>query len=190
MAQLITAEYFQEQMATLGLKSTFSPSAYVMDTLITEASDWVEAYCDRKFELQSVTETKYGPVRPDRRYVADYYPVVSVTSVYWDNEAGQNGSYDVASFRSRLGGIIEWKSALPSGAMYAGYWYPDVFYTVTYVTGFDTIPSNVQRATALKIAVLLQPQYQGPQEREVFMVTNLEALIIDLLEPFRRERLG
>jgi hypothetical protein len=58
------------------------------------------------------------------------------------------------------------------------------------VTGFAEIPTNVQRATALKIAVLLQPQYQGPQEREIFMVTNLEALIVDLLEPYRRERLG
>lgn len=190
MAYLITAEYFQSQMATLGLKQSFSPSAYVLDTLITEASDWVENYCDRKFGLQTVTENKYGPVRADRRFVADNYPVVSVTSAYWDNGAGQSGTINVSDLRVRLGGIIEWKSYLPTGTLYSGYWYPDVYYTITYQTGYTDVPSNVQRAVALKIAQLVQPQYQGPQEREVFMVTNLEQLIIDLLEPYRRERLG
>jgi len=190
MSQLITAEYFQEQMATLGLKNTFSPSAYQLDTLITEASDWVEGYCDRKFALQEVTEERYGPTRADRRFVADNYPVVSVTSAYWDDGLGQSGSFDTSLFRTRLGGIIEWKSTLPSGPLYSGLWYPELFYTITYQTGYDVIPSNVQRATALKVAWLVQPQYQGPQEREVFMVTNLDQMMIDLLEPHRRERLG
>lgn len=190
MTQLITAEYFQEQMATLGLKSTFSPSAYVLNTLITEASEWVENYCDRKFALQEVTEQKYGPVRPDRRLIADNYPVVSITSAYWEDASGATGSFDVSQLRARLGGIIEWKNSLSYGSVYAGYWTEDLFYTITYVTGYAEIPSNVQRATALKVALLVQPQYQGPQEREVFMVTNLEALIVDLLESYRRERLG
>ena len=190
MSQLITAEYFNEQMATLGLKSKFSPTAYQLSTLITEASDWVENYCDRKFALQSVTEERYGPVRTDRRFVADQYPVASVTSAYWEDENGQAGSFDASNFRTLLGGVIEWKSSLPSGSLYSGYWYPDLFYTITYQTGYADIPSNVQRAVALKIAMLVQPQYQGPQEREVFMVTNLEQMIVDLLEPYRRERLG
>lgn len=183
MANLITAEYFNEQMSTLGLKSTFSPSAYTLSTLITEASDWVENYCDRKFETQAITEQKYGPVRTDKRFVADNYPVLSVTSAYYDDSYGNQVALDVSNLRVRLGGIIEWKN--PSG-----YWYPGIFYTLNYTTGFATIPTNVRRATALKIAVLVQPQYQGPQEREIFMMTNLEALIVDLLEPYRRERMG
>lgn len=177
MAELITQEYFQEQMATLGLKAAFAPSAYALDTLIVEASDWVENYTDRKFELQTVTESRWGPVRADRRIAAENYPVNSVTSAYADGTA-----LDVSKLRTRAGGIIEWTDG--------NRWYPDVYYSITYSTGYSTIPSNVQRATALKIATLLQPQYQGPAEREIFMVTNLEAMIIDLLEFYRRERYG
>lgn len=189
MAHLITPEYFQEQMATLGLKSSWSPTAYALDTLIVEASEWVENYTDRKFELQNITEYINGPVRPDRRLIVGQYPVNSVGSAYWEDPAGQTGSIDVSSLRPRLGGIIEWKP-MTSGAMYGGYWFPELLYTVTYNTGFSVIPSNVQRATALKVANLVQPQYQGPSEREIFMVTNLEAMIIDLLESYRRERFG
>jgi hypothetical protein len=180
MAYLITAEYFQEQMATLGLKASFAPSAYNLDTLIQEASDWVEDYCDRKFELQSVTEERYGPSRADARFLADNFPVTAVTSAYWE-DGSFSGTIDVSEFRVNSAGVIEWKN---------GYFYPGVFYKITYTTGFDPIPSNVRRATALKIAVLLQPQYQGPQEREIFMSTNLDQLIVDLLERYRRERLG
>lgn len=190
MASLITADYFNTQMETLGIKQKFAPSAYVLSSLITEASDWVENYCDRKFELQEVTEERWGPVRADRRFLADNYPVNSVTSAYWLDENGQTGSFDVSNLRTRLGGIIEWKSPLPNGAMYSGYFYPDLFYTITYSTGYATIPSPVQRATALKVAMLMQPMYQGVQEREVYMVTNLEEMIVDLLENYRRERLG
>jgi len=190
MAYLITAEYFQEQMATLGLKAAFAPSAYNLDTLIHEASDWVEGYCDRKFELQEVTEERYGPNRIDKRFLADNYPVISVVSAYWEDDGGFTGSIDPSAFRVRLGGIIEWKNNLWYGGQYGNAFYPDVFYKITYTTGFADIPTNVQRATALKIATLLQPQYQGPQEREIFMSTNIEALIVDLLETFRRERLG
>lgn len=180
MAYLITAEYFQEQMATLGLKASFAPSAYNLDTLIQEASDWVQDYCDRKFELQEVTEERYGPNRASSKFLADNYPVNSVTSAYWE-DGSFSGTIDVSQLRYNKSGIIEWKN---------GYFYPGVFYKITYSTGFASIPTNVRRATALKIATLLQPQYQGPQEREIFMSTNIEALIVDLLETFRRERLG
>lgn len=183
MARLITPEYFQEQMATLGLKSAFSPSAYALDTLIVEASDWVENYCDRKFELQNVTETRWGPVKTDNRLLADNYPVNSVASAYYASTDGSVwNAMDHTKLRIRTGGILEWMDGTR--------WYPDLFYKVTYNTGYSTIPSNVQRATALKIANLLQPQYQGPAEREIFMVTNIEAMIIDLLEHYRRERFG
>lgn len=190
MAYLITAEYFQQQQATLGLKSAFAPSAYQMETLITEASDWVEGYCDRKFELQEVTEELNGPVRASHRLLLDNYPVVSLVSAYWESREGQSGSIDVSKFRIRSGGIIEWTTDFLNNVPYAGLWHPSYFYRITYTTGYATVPSNVQRAVALKIAMLVQPQYQGPQDRQVFMVSNLETMIIDLLEPFRRERLG
>ena len=184
MSALITAEYFQEQMATLGLKASFAPSAYAMDTLIAEASEWVEDYCDRKFELQTVTEVIRGPVRKHPRLVLNDWPVTAVASAYWEDEGVLTGAVDVSDLRILQGGVLEFKNPYRDG------FDPGKVYTVTYTTGYETIPRMVQRATALKIALLVQPQYQGPQDREVFMVTNLEQMIVDALEPHRRERLG
>lgn len=182
MAYLITAEYFNEQMATLGLKQSFAPSAYSLETLITEASDWVENYCDRIFASSSAYTETFGSGA--NRLILDQYPVTSVGSISWVDDSGQTGTVSPALVRSRAGGIIEFKNPIH------GPWYTGRFYTVGYVTGYNPVPSNVQRATALKIANLVQPQYQGPQEREVFMVTNIDQMIVDLLEPYRRERLG
>ena len=81
MSLLVTAEYFQEQMTTLGLKSSFSPTAYALDTLIVEASDWVEGYTDRKFSLQTATEVIRGPRRNFSQLLLDNFPIVSLTSV-------------------------------------------------------------------------------------------------------------
>ena len=184
MSALITNEYFQEQMATLGLKATFAPSAYAMETLIAEASEWVEDYCDRKFELQTVTEIIRGPVRKNSRLVLGEWPVESIASAYWEDEGSFTGALDVSDLRILGGGVIEFKNP------WRDEFDPHKVYTVTYQTGYAIIPRMVQRATALKIAMLVQPQYQGPQEREVFMVTNLEQMIVDALEPHRRERLG
>lgn len=184
MAELITQEYFNEQMATLGLKSTFAPSAEALDTLIVEASDWVENYCDRKFALENATAYLHGPVRVNRRLILPDYPVNSVASVAYEEADGTAGIEDPTLMRVLAGGIVEWKNA------WRGSFDPDRYYTVNYSRGFAAIPSNVQRAVALKVADLVQPQYQGPQEREIFMVTNIQGMIVDLLEPFRRERLG
>jgi hypothetical protein len=182
MAYLITAEYIQEQMSTLGLKSSFAPSAYAMTTLITEASDWVENYCDRVFASSSAYTEGYGTGR--NKFILDQFPVTAVHSIGWVDESGQTGTHDTTLVRIRPGGLIEWKNPIN------GPWYEGRYYTINYQTGYTTIPSNVQRAVALKVANLVQPQYQGPQDREVFMVTNLEQMIVDLLEPYRRERLG
>ncbi len=187
---LITAEYFQEQMVTLGLKAAFAPSAYNLEVLILEASEWVEGYTDRKLSQQSVTYVVRGPRRNFSKLIIDDYPVVSVTSVGWEDELGNIGTIDVSRLRILPGGILEWKTSQAYGSQYTGTWYPELVYTVVVVVGYSPVPSNVQRATALKIADLLQPQYQGPQDRQIFMVTNIQGMIVDLLEPYRRERLG
>jgi hypothetical protein len=182
MAYLITAEYIQEQMATLGLKQSFAPSAYALETLITEASDWVENYCDRKFASASAYTESFGS--GGNRLILDDFPVTVVNSIAWVNDLGTSGTVDPSLVRIRAGGIIEFKNPIN------GPWYRDKFYTVGYVTGYDPVPSNVQRATALKVANLVQPQYQGPQDREIFMISNIDQMIVDLLEPYRRERIG
>lgn len=194
MSALITQAYFNEQMATFGLKASFAPSSEALDTLILEASDWVENYCDRRFASQTVVDVVRPPYSPyvdnpwryggQRKLILDNFPVTAVASITWEDDNGQTGTDDPLFVRIIVGGMLEWKN------IYNGPWRNDRLYTVTYTAGYATVPTNVQRAVALKIANLVQPQYQGPQEREVFMVTNLEAMIVDLLEPYRRERIG
>ncbi len=184
MSALITADYFNEQMATLGLKSSFAPSAEQLDTLIVEASDWVEGYTDRKFALESASAYVTGPVRAGHRLLLDDYPVNYVEQLGWLGPDNVLNAIDLDSVRVRTGGIIEFINP------YTNEFIDSRVYYVAYQRGFATIPSNVQRAVALKIANLIQPQFQGPQERQVFMVSNIDAMIVDLLEPFRRERMA
>lgn len=172
-------------MATLGLKERFTPSAEALDVLIEEASDWVEGYCDRVFAATEHIQI-FRPTNSNRSggLILEHWPVISIDSIDWENSAGGTGSYSTDLVWTDSSGVIEWKSP------HTYSWWGSLNWTIAYTAGYDPIPSNVRRAVALKIANLMQPQYQGPQEREIFMVTNLEAMIIDLLEPFRRDRLG
>lgn len=185
MASLITQDYFNQQMVTLGLRADFVVDSDALAVMIVEASDWVEGYCDRKFELQSYTEIVHYPFRSKTPVaLLENWPVASVTAIAWSNGVGGSGTYDPSLLWVSADGSLLWKNHQYHS------WYGDIRYTVTYTAGYATVPSNVQRAVALKVANLMQPQYQGVQDREVFMVTNLEAMIIDLLEQYRRERVG
>jgi hypothetical protein len=182
---LITSDYFNTQMATLGLKAKFTPEAEALDVLIQEASDWVEGYCDRVFASTEYVEAIHYPWRSRTpTAVLENWPVTEVTDISWEDQNGMTGDYDPDTVWIDPAGTLTWKNPTFNS------WFGTLRYTITYKAGYETIPSNVQRATALKVANLMQPQYQGVQEREVFMVSNLEAMIVDLLEPFRRERFG
>ena len=108
MSTLITAEYFAEQMATLGLKSSFAPSAYALDTLITEASDWVEDYTDRRFELVEATATVHGPIRSTGRLILPDYPVTALASVEWEDDSLQTTGADDVAGDHRLHPLGRW----------------------------------------------------------------------------------
>jgi hypothetical protein len=184
MSALITADYFNSQMATLGLKSNFAPGADALEVLIEEASDWVEGYTDRKFALENASAYVAGPARYGQRLLLDDYPVNYITQLGYLDADNELVEIDITGVRVRTGGILEAINPVSLSFIDSRVYY------VAYQRGYAVIPSNVQRAVALKIANLIQPQYQGPQEREVFMVSNLDAMIVDLLEPFRRERIG
>lgn len=185
MASLIDQDYFNQQMTTLGLNRNFTVDADALDQLIIDASDWVEGYCDRKFAITEYIELISYPWRQRIGTASlDNWPVTEVTEIRWEDENGLGDTYDPSLLWLDPAGTLTWKHQ----RFYS--WYGTFRYTVTYKAGYAVIPSNVKRAVALKVANLMQPQYQGVQDREVFMVSNIEAMIIDLLEPFRRERLG
>jgi len=182
MPNLIDVDYFNDNMTQLGLKAAFTPLPDALTVLIGDASDWVQNYCDRAFVAGPVVEVLRG--RGYHRLILDQFPVNSLTTITYESDAGATGSVDITKVRVLTGGIAEFKNPVN------GPWRSDYTYTVTYNAGYATVPSAVKRATALKVADLMSPQYRGPQDREVNMVSDIEEKIIDLLEHYRRERLG
>ena len=170
-------------MEQLGLKSTFSPKAEQLTELIGEAQEWVENYLRRKVESGEVAETLRG--RGYNRLMLDEWPVTALTSITWTDDYGSTGTVDVTQVRTHSNGVLEFKNVLN------GPWYREYTYVVTYTAGMTEVPLSIKRATALKVVDLFQPQYQGPREaRSVELVTRIEEMIADLLEPYRRERVA
>ena len=177
---LIDIDYFNQQMTTLGLKSAFTPQAAQLETLINEASEYVEGYCQRKFGT-SIVETLRG--KGYRRLILGHYPINSLTSIAYESDSnGGTGTIPTTDVRILDGGMLEFKSESRT-------WSKSVLYTVTYSLG-NTVPGPVKRATALKVVDLLAPMYQGPRDKQVELVSNVQEQIILLLEDYRRERLG
>lgn len=180
---IITPDYFNTHMEQLGLKNTFSPKAENLDELIAQATEWVENYLRRKVEEGEVVEVIRG--RGYNRLLLDHWPISAIASIDYEDDGGASGTVDPADVRVLPGGILEFKSLLK------GPWYRSRTYTVTYTAGLNPIPANIKKATALKVVDLFSPQYQGPREtRSVEFVTKMEEMIVDLLEPYRRDRVG
>lgn len=182
---LIDTDYFRNNMTQLGLKSTFSPESIALDQLITDASDWVVNYLRRVIEPTAIEEVVRG--KGYNRLILDQYPIISIESIAYDDDAGSaSGVVDLDDVRPLYNGMIEWKKPYSKGP-----WRTGRTYTVSYTAGYAEIPSAIKRATALKVVDLFSPQYQGARDsRSVEQVTKLEDLMVDLLEPYRRERIG
>jgi uncharacterized phiE125 gp8 family phage protein len=179
---LIDADYLKG--LPLGLKNRTLPEAEMLDALIETASDAIEDYCDRKFATQSHVERH--AVRADtNRLILREYPLQSVTSIAWRDEAGNTGTVTVADLSIDPDGIIEFTNVL-DGPFAAG-----TTYTVTYVAGYDTIPGAVKHAVALQVTELLQPNYSGPQREAAEIVPLSSELIVELLDKkYRRKVIG
>jgi hypothetical protein len=176
---LIDSDYFNQQMTTLGLKSAFTPQANQLDTLIAEASEWVEGYCQRKFGT-AVTDVVRG--KGYRRLILGQYPIQSLTSINYVDDGNNSGTISTSDVRILDGGMLEFKDGSRT-------WSKNHLYTVAYSLG-NTVPGPVKRATALKVVDLLAPMYQGPRDKAVELVSNVQEQIVILLEDYRRERLG
>lgn len=182
---LIDPAYFETNMSQLGLKASFSPKEEALDQLIVDASDWVVNYLRRVVEATVITEVVKG--KGFNRLILDQYPIISLGGIeYEDDYGGSGGSVDTDTIRPLYNGMIEWKRPFTNGP-----WRTGRTYSVTYTAGYSEIPSAIKRATALKVVDLFSPQYQGARDqRSVEQVTKLEELMVDLLEPYRRERFG
>ena len=178
---LIDTDYFNSQMTTLGLKSSFTPAADVLSILIGEASEWVEAYCRRRFGPRVITERIQGNGRG--RLILSEYPVEEVTAI---TAVGLHGtpatSFAVSHTRLTPGGLLELSDT-------THLWRSDRWYSVTYRLP-EEVPGPVKRAVALKVVDLLDPMYFPGKSKSAELVTSVQEQIVTLLEDYRRERIG
>lgn len=190
---LIDATYFNANMIQLGVKENFAPKDAVLDTLIAEASEWVQNYLKRRIESGEVVELIRGNDR--NRLTLDEYPVTAVASAYYEDDAGYSGAVDLTGVRTLAEGILEfkkpWALDMTNFGGTAGPWRSHRLYTITYTAGYVSIPAVIKRATALKVVDLFTPQYQGARDqRSIDFASKGEEMIVDLLEPYRRQRIG
>lgn len=178
---LIDVDYFNTNLTQLGLKSSFSPKAENLEQLILDASEWVEDYTRRIFEVTEVIEVVHG--NGHRKLMLEHWPITEVDTIEWEDSGSGGGFVDEDDYRILAEGVLEWKGAYT--------WRTDRVYTITYSAGYDPIPNVVKRATALKVVDLFSPQYQGPSDdRNVEFVSKIEVMIADLLEKYRRDRIA
>lgn len=179
---LIDREYFEK--LPLGLTKQMQPYMESIDMFLQTASEQVEAYCERKFELQTHVEQIWGTGR--NKIIVDQYPLAGVTSIVYDDNYGGNWAVDANYVRFHPSGVIEWKFPLNQGP-----WRTDRIYTITYTAGFDPVPAPVKHATALWATELMRPNFAGPQpERPAELVPFTTEQIGELLENYRRRRIG
>lgn len=182
MTALITNDYFNQQANTLGLKASFTPPAEVLTVLIEESSEWVEAYCRRRFGAQTVIDNIWGKGR--RKLILTQFPVDSITTITAVDNSGAAASDAPAAGDIRIlpGGLLE----LVDGS---DVWRTDRLYTITYTLP-DPVPGPIKRAVALKVVELMEPQYFPGKTKSVELISNVQEQLVLLLEDFRRERLG
>lgn len=182
MVDLITREYFDK--LPLGVKKQGMPHMEAIDEFITSASEQVESYCERKFALQTHTDVIYGSGQ--NKMLLEQYPVRSIVSISYEDQWGGPFSISTSEVRFHPSGYIEFKYPITSGP-----WRRDRIYTVTYTAGFDPIPGPIKHATALWVTELMRPSFAGPQpERPAELVPLSSEQIIDLLDQYRRRRIG
>lgn len=179
---LITREYFDK--LPLGLTKQMQPFMESIDLFIQTASEQVEAYCERKFELQEHVEVLYGT--GNNRILVDQYPVQSVDTITYEDDFGGSWTVDTNYIRVHPSGVLEWKFPVTQGP-----WRRDRIYTITYTAGFDPVPGPIKHATALWTTELLRPNFAGPTpERPAELVPFTTEQIGEMLENYRRRRIG
>ena len=179
---LITREYFEK--LPLGLTKQMQPYMESLDLFIETASEQVEAFCERKFERQTHVDVVRGSGH--QIMLTEQYPLVSVTSISYDDGYGGTWSVQPEYVRVHPSGQLEWKSPVTNGP-----WRRDRIYTVTYVAGYDPIPGPIQHATALWVTDLLRPNFAGPSpERPAELVPFTDETIGRLLDNYIRRRIG
>jgi hypothetical protein len=148
------------------------------------ASQHVQDYLDRNIFKQQYAQRIRGNNRAS--LLLEHYPVTSLVSVTHTSTDGVTVTDNNADFLVNGGaGIIEWIDKETNG------FYKNFIWTVTYVAGYDECPGPIKHATALQSLSMLQPLFRGGTDfTEVELVDAIDESIVDMLEKYKRKRIG
>jgi hypothetical protein len=155
-----------------------------LSSVTAYATTHIEDYLDRTIMDTLHTQRLVG----NDRYtlLLEHYPVISLESVsaydLYENQVG----YDVSDFIVHAGsGIIEWVNK--SRNIFSKY----RVWEVRYSAGYTTVPGPIKHATALQCVEMLQPLFRGGSNFvEVELINDLNEQIVDMLEKYKRKRMG
>lgn len=156
-----------------------------VDKVLAYASQNIKDYLDRDIELTAYTERMYVS-GATTKLMLNQYPIASLTGISSTDLWGNVITYSTGSFVVNAdAGIVEWIDKVRNGFL------PPYVYTVSYTAGYATIPGPIKHATALQALSMLQPLFRGGTNFvQVDLVEGMEESIVDLLESYRRKRIG
>lgn len=155
-----------------------------VETIIEYASTNIADYVD--LGISSAYYTERIPGSGTGTLMLDQYPVQEVLSVTQLNRLNTAQAWTLDYFVVDTGaGMIMWADR----TRYA--FYENYDYSVYYRAGWDTIPGPIKHATALQTIQMLQPMFRGGQNfTEVKLIDGVNEEIVDLLEKYKRKRIG
>lgn len=159
-------------------------SPYQIQKVLDYATQNIKDYLDRDIELTDYTERIFVS-QPVFKLILNQYPVTELTALgstdIWNNPI----TYSLGSFFAGENGIIEWTDRVRNA------FYPTYIYTVEYTAGYAEIPGPIKHATALQAVTMLQPLFRGGTNFvQVDLIDAAEESIVDMLEKYRRKRIG
>lgn len=124
----------------------------VISDFLTAAQDWVESYCDRKFDSANYSGIYNG--HGGRTLFLKHRPVTALLSASIEDDAGSVETLDIST-------DLEYEAANgavrfgPNNVSSYNAW-PEGFQniTITYTAGYSTIPDAVQEAVILRALVM------------------------------------
>lgn len=164
------------QWAKVGDAKITAVSAY--------AADHIEDWLDRSVLSANVEDRLKGTGM--YTMMLSTWPVTSITSIKsYDNLYNETTEDLDEIYVNDSSGILEWKKR----GKYS--FYKSKIYVVSYVAGYSSVPGPIIHATALQTVKMLQPLFRGGTSFvETELIMELDEQIVELLDPYKRRRIG
>lgn len=185
MPNLITTDELKAYPLPVTTKQWDMVGEDQLEVVIGYASDHIEDYLDRKIAVTAVTD-RLRKGSGSSRQMLSTYPVTSLTSVTSYDTAGNATVHDLADFYiNNDSAILEFLNRDKNSFTKTKIW------QIAYNAGYAATPGPVKHAVALQTVKMLQPLFRGgSQFAETELIMELDEQIVELLDYYKRRRIG